>query len=138
MRIAAAFGVLAFTVSGVLAEDRPDWPLPPYAAQQMCYTWIAMAAGFAEPETERDDWQKFAYRIGRSLSDRTDTDAVQAKIDTDAATKVANDWIMTYGTAPIEERVRMLTEMMQKARYCLDMVPPEQTPSEEQPPSSAP
>jgi hypothetical protein len=32
---------------------------------------------------------------------------------------------MTYGTAPIEKRVRMITEVMEKASNCLDSVPPD-------------
>lgn len=135
MRIAVAAVVLAFFAAPVSAEDASSeasseepaitWELPPYDVQQQCYTWIALTAGYGEPESVRAKWQHLAYLISTALSRRTDTPSEEAKPIEQREIKIANDWIMTYGTAPIEERVRMITEAMQKAGNCLDSVPPE-------------
>ena len=137
MRLAVAAILLASSFAPACAEDQASsvesttssetvpWELPPYNAQQVCYTWISLTAGFGEPDTIRPKWTHLAYLISSALSRRTDTPPEEAKPIGAREIKIANDWIMKYQTGPIEERVRMITEAMEKANNCLDMVPPE-------------
>ena len=138
MRIAVAAALFAISIVPACAEDASSaddstssseqqvtWDLPPYDMQQSCYTWISLTAGFGEPDTIRPKWTHLAYLISSALSRRTDTPPEKAKPIEDHEIKIANDWIMKYQTGPIEERVRMITEAMENANNCLDMVPPE-------------
>jgi hypothetical protein len=114
-------------------DDKTEWPLPDYAAQQMCYTWIALTAGFGEPPEIRPGWEKVAYRISRSISGRMEGGTAEGKKASDEAIAVANEWIMSHATAHVEDKVRMVVEVMAKAKGCMDMVPPEEVATPEQP-----
>ena len=131
MRVLVVLSLMLATAA--VAEDAP--PQAPHAEQQMCMTWLALMAQFGEPADSREGWTKILTRLIKAVDARTDKDTDVAKAEAKEAIGVFNDWVMTYHTGPVEERVRMIVDMTDKAKACVSIVPPEESvPGETVPP----
>jgi hypothetical protein len=131
MKLALLFSLVLATTAAV-AEDAP--PQAPHAEQQICMTWLALMAQFGEPADSREGWTKILTRLMKAVDARTDKETDAAKAEAKEAIGVYNEWVMTYHTGPVEERVRMIVDMTGKAKACVSIVPPEETPGETEPP----